>query len=269
MGVQELIITCDLDDTLMWTRCKYTEAKLKCAALIVRALGGRAPYDPEQLMTELFARNQRIDSALMKKLGLSPSRFPQSWVDTYREICEEKGVKFDPDVAKKVERAARTFRQGPFRATPEAVAALQNLQAAGYELHLVTAGEKALQRRKIRESGLEPFFKDRIHIVDMDKGPVLKELADSGVKRVIMVGDSLRADVKPAVEAGVLAVWIPVHGHWHGDDADVDMSGVTTLKSIKELPKLIRRLARNGGRGKKSSRSSRKKGERAKSEATA
>lgn len=268
MGVQEVIIACDFDDTLTYTRWKYTAAKLKCAEIIVRALGGRAPYDPQQLMDELFVRNQRIDSRLMREQGLSPSRFPQSWVETYREICKEKGAEFDPDVAKKVERAASAFRRGPFRATPEAIEALRELQAAGCELHLVTAGEKTLQRRKIRDSGLAPFFEDRIHIVDMDKRPVLQELADSGSKQVFMVGDSLRADVGPALDVGVRAVWIPVHGHWHGDDADVDMSKVERLRSIRDLPRFIRKLVGDGGKRKRAGKS-RAKGKDAKREATA
>lgn len=258
MAVQDVIVACDFDDTLTFTRWKYTEAKLKCAAIIVRALGGKAPYDPEQLKNELFVRNQRIDSDLMREHGLSPNRFPQSWVQTYREICAEKGVEFDEAVAKKVKTAANSFRRGPFRATPEAIEALRDLQTAGYELHLVTAGEKSFQKRKIRDSGLAPFFEDRVHIVDMrevDKGPVLRQLAESGAKRVIMVGDSRKADIGPAIDAGVHAVWIPIHGHWCGDEADVDLSKVTKLSSIKELPEAIRTLSGGCRKPKRAKRS--------------
>ncbi len=267
MSVQDVIVALDLDDTLIYTRWKYTEAKLKAAAVIVRALGGRAPYDPQQLMEELFARNQSIDSRLMETRGLSPSRFPQSWVETYRELCEEKGVDFDEAVAKKVESAARSFRRGPFRANPEAIEALRELQAAGYRLRLVTAGERSLQRRKIRDSGLAPFFEE-VHIVDMDKSPVLQELVESGAKIVFMVGDSIRADIKPAVDTGARPVWIPVHGHWHGDDADVETTDVVRLRSITELPKTLRRLTRNGGRRRRG-RKSEAESEEAKREATA
>lgn len=268
MTVQQVIVACDLDDFIIYTRWRYTEAKLKCAAIIVRALAGRAPYDPEQLMDDLFRRNQGIDKKLMEELGFSPHRFPQSWVDTYREICREKGVEFDSDVAGKVRNAAKKFNHGPFRASPEAIETLRVLQAAGYGLHLVTAGDVAQQRHKIRQSGLESFFGEHIHIVDMDKQPVLKGLAESGAKHVFMAGDSLRADIEPALRAGVHAVWVPTHGHWQWDDAEVDMSKVTELTSIMELPEHIRKIV---GRKRKPAKKKRAKAGRdsAKQQATA
>jgi len=258
-------IAWDLDDTLIDTRYRYTIAKLRCAAIIVEALGGKAPYDPSQLLDELFRRNQRIDTALMEEYGLSPNRFPQSWVMTYREICSEKGVETDTGVERKIKGAASKFRRGPFRATPEAIEALRQLKAAGHELFLITAGEKRLQRRKIRDAGLADFFGDRIYIVDRDKRPVLKKIAESDPKNVIMVGDSKRSDVAAALDVGVHAVWVPTYGYWPADDADVDLKNVSVLDSISDLPEFVRHLVGNGGRMCKCTR---KCGQRSSSDST-
>jgi len=249
----------DLDDTLIDNRHRYTSAKLRCAAIIVEALGGKAPYDPKQLLDELFRRNQRIDTALMEEHGLSPNRFPQSWAMTYREICLEKGIEADAAIEKKVRGTASRFRRGPFRATPEAIEALRQLKADGHELHLITAGEKGLQWRKIRDAGLVAFFEDRIHIVDRDKRPALREIAESDLGNVVMVGDSKRSDLAAALDVGVHAVWVPTHGYWPADDAEVDLKDVSVLASITDLPKLVRQL---GGNGSKSRRCAKKCGQR-------
>lgn len=243
----------DLDDVLVPNRIRYTLSKLRCAAMIVEALGDRAPNSAEQISEEILFRNQRIDGELFKTLRRSPDRFPQSWVDTYRELCAERGCEPDSVVQKSIWRAACAFRRGPFRAKPAAIEALRALQADGHRLHLVTVGNIKLQKKKIREAGLATFFvdkeSDRIYIAEEDKTPALQVIAQGDPKKVIMVGDSQESDIKPALNVGVHAVWVPIHGEWAaGDGATVDLSSVAVLGSISELPELVRRLVGNGGR---------------------
>ena len=188
---------------------------------------------------ELLMLQSQIDGTLIEAYGFSQNRFPDSWASAYEVVCADAGLQPDPKVRKRVQHAAAGFRRGPFRAFPDAIEALHRIQEMGHALHLVTAGEKRLQRRKIKQSGLELFFQDRIHIVERDKRLVLKTIANGQPKRTVMVGDSLKSDVSAAVDAGVRAVHIPTAGHWVYEDATVDKEAYVQIESIQSLPELL------------------------------
>jgi putative hydrolase of the HAD superfamily len=66
-----------------------------------------------------------------------------------------------------------------------------------------------------------------------------------------MVGNSVRSDVLPALEAGASAVHIPYHVTWEHEVAEVATAQRSSgrhheLADIRELPGLLSRLSRLG-----------------------
>ncbi len=54
--------------------------------------------------------------------------------------------------------------------------------------------------------------------------------------RFLMIGNSLKSDVLPAIEAGAMAIHIPYTVTWAHEQVPDHAGGVTQLASISELP---------------------------------
>ena len=108
---------------------------------------------------------------------------------------------------------------------------------------LITKGDLFDQERKLAGSGLGDLF-DAVEIVS-DKTAatyerVFAQYAD-GPARAMMVGNSLKSDVIPAIAAGSWGVYIPHDLNWvleHADDP-VDEPRYRRLTHLGELAGLI------------------------------
>lgn len=240
----------DLDDTLIPNSFRYSEPTWKCGLIITQALGINGPYANELMKVQL-----ETDRALVEKHGFAAMRFPQSWVLTYEEFCRRSDVTPDPKVVQKLLRTAERFKFGPFRTFEGVTDTLEHL-GAKYELHLVTAGDLRLQQRKIEQCGVGPLFHEQ-HIVEKDKRAVLEAVAGDEPSCCVMVGDSKRSDITPAIELGMHAVWIPSNT-WDYAHADVDESAYRTIRSVTQLPAVLDELSES--RTRKAARSGARRG---------
>ena len=92
---------------------------------------------------------------------------------------------------------------------------LQKL-AKNYRLVMATKGDLLDQERKLIKSGLEEYF-HHIEIVS-DKTPkhylkLMKHL-DVAPDEFLMIGNSVKSDILPVLEAGGYAVHVPFHTTW-------------------------------------------------------
>ncbi len=214
---------------------KYHEPIWKCGTIITRALGRLSVYPPE-----LLKLHSEIDQGLVNEKGFSSDRFPLSWVLTYERVAAMAGLKPDPAVSERLRRTAAKFMDGPFRLFPGAKRMLKQLAAQGRELYVITAGDDALQRRKIDEAGL-PGLVHGIHITPMKKRDILASIVGDRPQEGMMVGDSKKSDILPAIELGMTAVWLPSQT-WTFVNADIDETKYHRIESIGELLPLLARL---------------------------
>ena len=112
----------------------------------------------------------------------------------------------------------------------------------GYTLAVFTKGELLDQEHKLERSGLAPYF-DHVEITS-DKGE--KEFLDLCRKlnvrpdELMMVGNSLKSDIAPALGIGAQAVYIPFHVTWqleHYEDFEHER-----LKKIEQFGELLKFL---------------------------
>lgn len=223
----------DGDDTLWSTESLYDNAR-EMARAVVTATGANGE-EWEELQ-------RRIDVENVATLGYSPERFPTSCVQAYEQLCVVHGLVPDVAVAGRIRQAARAV----FDRDPEIVTGvrevLASLRAQGVRLALLTKGDLSVQRRRVDRSRLEPFF-DLVRIVS-EKSPhdiraVVTQL-DVRPERAWMVGNSVRSDVLPALEAGIRAIWIRAHvwEYERAHDHLVD-DRVVEVSDISEVPKAI------------------------------
>jgi putative hydrolase of the HAD superfamily len=119
---------------------------------------------------------------------------------------------------------------------------LTTLRARGTRLALLTKGDPSVQSRRTQRSGLSDLF-DIIEIVPEKSGTIIRELvARLGVEidSAWMVGNSIRSDVIPAVDAGIRTVWIGAHV-WEYERAfdHFPVDGVITASGLADIPHLI------------------------------
>jgi putative hydrolase of the HAD superfamily len=123
--------------------------------------------------------------------------------------------------------------------------AVEELSAC-FRLILVTKGDLLHQETKLAGSGLGDRFTG-IEIVSEKNVEVYRRVMRRyGVQpaQFVMVGNSLRSDILPVLEAGAHAVYIPYEGTWiHEHVAEEHLRDATfhEIPAIRELPALLRR----------------------------
>ena len=115
-----------------------------------------------------------------------------------------------------------------------------------HKLLVVTRGDLIDQERKLAASGLLGYFEE-IEIVS-DKTRLVYDRIftrhGNGPGRAMMIGNSMRADVVPAIEAGCFGVHIPSDYVWSMDldDDPKDASRFRRLESIAGVVPLVAEL---------------------------
>jgi putative hydrolase of the HAD superfamily len=223
----------DGDDTLWRTEALYDAARQE-AFRVVSAAG------EDGLAWERLQRRIDVENVLV--FGYSPDRFPTSCVQAYEQLPLRAGRKPDATVSARVREAARTvFARDP-EVVPGARAALSSLRRQGVRLALLTKGDIGVQERRVARSGLAEFF-DLVQIVEEKIPETIRQLLIAlGVPRELgwMVGNSVRSDVLPALEAGIRAIWIDAHvwEHERTHDHLVD-DRVIAVPEITEVPSVV------------------------------
>jgi putative hydrolase of the HAD superfamily len=225
----------DGDDTLWSTEELYDDARAAARAIV--AASGLDGNEWERL-------ERQIDIDNVPLLGYSMRRFPTSCVQAYEQICHRSGVLPDPSVSALVTEAAESvFARSP-AVLPGAHETLAKLRARGVRLALLTKGDPVVQHRRVGQTGLSQFF-DVIEIVP-EKSPqvILEVTAWLSVDRshTWMVGNSVRSDILPALEAGLHAIWIDSHvwEHERTHDHLVDERVITAAK-LDQIPEIVAR----------------------------
>jgi putative hydrolase of the HAD superfamily len=141
--------------------------------------------------------------------------------------------------------AGRELLRHPIEVFPHVRETLAEL-AGAYRLILITKGDLFDQERKLEESGLGDFF-DAVEIVSDKKAATYARLftrhAD-GPERAMMVGNSLKSDIIPAIEAGGWGVHVPHVFTWAMESAEPPLAAprFRRLVHLGELTGLIRGL---------------------------
>jgi len=165
----------------------------------------------------------------IKKLFLNVERF--------RRPFSEVGFD-DPQIALDFARQYVTISPTKTKLFPDTIEVLEALKLR-YKLYIITNGFLEVQQKKLKNSGLAPFF-DRTYISDQigvqKPHPYFFEYAikssHASPKASLVIGDSLEADIKGAQKAGLDHVFFNSKRIKH--DIMV-MHEISTLKELLEI----------------------------------
>lgn len=219
----------DADDTLWQNEHFYGLTKERCFALLAEYAA------PEALDAELLKTERRN----LGRYGYGIKGFTLSMVET--AIAVTDGA-VPASVIAEILEAGRDMLSHPVETLPHVRETLAAL-AGRYRLVMITKGDLFDQERKLSESGLADFFAAVEIVSDKDVGTyqrIFRRHGD-GPERAMMVGNSLKSDIVPAIAAGSWGVYIPHDLNWQLEHADepVDSPRYRRLDHLGELTALI------------------------------
>lgn len=218
-------IAFDADDTLWENENHYRDTENKFCE-ILKDFGSAEIVSQELLKTEI----SNIDL-----YGYGVKSFTLSMIETAIRISSSK-IKLE--IISAIIESGKELINMPINVLPGVNKTLEILSEK-YKLILATKGDLLDQQRKLKNSGLEKFF-SHVEIMSNkrteDYLDLMKRL-DIVPHKFLMIGNTIKSDVIPVIEAGASAIHIPYYITWDHEEAEHN-NNFETLKSIDEILKL-------------------------------
>jgi putative hydrolase of the HAD superfamily len=227
------IIGFDADDTLWHNESIFEAAHEKYRALLGRWHDG-ATVDRRLLATEM--RNLELYGYGIKAHALS-------CIETAIELShgEIRG-----DEIREIIENARTMLAHPVELLDGAEDVVPTL-ARAHRLLLITKGDLRDQERKLAKSGLARYFSQTEIVAEKNVETYARIMSRQQIlpEQFLMVGNSLKSDILPALTLGAAAVLVPYRILWQGEEvgpAPMPEGRFCQLATLRELPALVERL---------------------------
>ena len=227
--VSTLVI--DGDDTLWLTEHLYDNARTQCRKLVERS-------GIDGSLWEITERE--LDVSRVESEGLSRFRFPESCRLAYKAIS---GKKYEPEVARAIVHTASQVFKKKAPLVPRARATLRQLGKRRI-LILLTAGDSKVQVARTMASGLAEYFSE-IHIVPRKTQEVFNSMSlqlNTKPSNICSIGNSVRSDIRPALEAGFFAIFVPSHVWEFEYESSLSIARhkrVSVVESLSAIPDVI------------------------------
>lgn len=196
------VIGFDADDTLWQNEQYYKLTESHFRSLLADYAEGDHVSDR---LLEAEKRN-------LAHYGFGIKGFTLSMIETALEITEGRAPS---SVISEILAIGRDLLSHPVECLPHARDALDAL-AGKYFLVLITKGDLFDQERKLAQSGLGDYF-DAVEIVSDKTATTYRRIFGKhgeGPERSMMIGNSLKSDVVPAIAAGAWGVFVPHELTW-------------------------------------------------------
>ncbi|MGB0799485.1 MAG: HAD family hydrolase, partial [Planktomarina sp.] len=201
------ILGLDADDTLWQNEEFFRLTQSEFANRLAPYMGD----DPLQRhLIEVERRN-------IERYGYGIKGFMLSMIETAIEVSDGQ---IPTQIIQEILTLGHDMLDHPINLLPGVAQALPNL-AENYRVILITKGDLLHQEQKIARSGLAPYF-DQVEIVSEKDVATYAGIFGNDVAQSVMVGNSMKSDILPALEAGAAAVHIPAQFEWDLEKADVD-----------------------------------------------
>ena len=198
------VIAFDADDTLWDCQSWFDDVERRCCELL-------APWATAREVSEgLFATERRN----LSLTGYGTKAFTLSLIENAVSVTREQ---LPGHIVMRLIEMGKELLRFPTTPLPEVTETLQRLSdARRYRLVVFTKGELMDQEGKLRRSGLEQYF-SHVETVSNKTEQEYRQLCenlDVAPEETMMVGNSFRSDIAPALAAGAWAVHIPYHVVW-------------------------------------------------------
>ncbi len=227
-----LLVGFDADDTLWQNEQFYRLTEEAFAALL-------ADHCEAAVLSERLLAAERRNLALY---GFGIKGFTLSMIETALELTDGA---LPGHVIARILEIGREMLRHPVDLLPAARETLEALSGR-YRLVLITKGDLFDQERKLAASGLGDLFHAVEIVSDKTEATYARVFTrhGDGPERAMMVGNSLRSDVLPALAAGSWGVHMPYALTWEYEHAEAPLESprFRRIEGLAELPALIDRI---------------------------
>jgi putative hydrolase of the HAD superfamily len=222
----------DADDTLWQNEQFFRMTEERFRALLAGHM------DAEQLGARLLEAEKRN----LDRYGFGIKGFMLSMIETAIEVS---GGDVPASTIGDILGLGREMLAHPVETLPGVRETLQEL-ADSHRLVLITKGDLFDQERKLAASGLGELF-DAVEIVSDKKADTYRRIFarhGDGPERAMMIGNSLKSDVVPAIEAGGWGIYVPHELTWVLEhvDAPVDQPKFREVTAIHDVVPIVRTI---------------------------
>jgi putative hydrolase of the HAD superfamily len=219
----------DADDTLWHNEQFFRLTEERFAGLL------RDYADPATLSAQLL----EVERRTLSLYGFGIKGFTLSMIETAITVTQDR---VPASVIAEILEAGRDLLVHPVETLPHVRSGIEAL-AGRFTLVLISKGDLFDQERKLAASGLGELF-DAVEIVSDKRRDTYERVFSrhgKGAAGSMMVGNSLKSDVIPAIEAGAWGVHIPHHLTWALEHAEPPTQAprFRQLEHFGQLPGLV------------------------------
>jgi putative hydrolase of the HAD superfamily len=220
----------DADDTLWQNETFFRLTQDRFASLL-------ADYaDRDHLEARLLAAERKN----LGHYGFGIKGFMLSMIETAIEVTDGR---VPASVISELLEAGQDMLRHPIHLLDHAEDAVRSLSGT-HRLVLITKGDLLDQERKLAQSGLGDYF-DAVEIVSAKTRATYDTVFarhGDGPDRAMMIGNSMKSDVRPALEAGAWGIYVPHGLTWELEHAEPpeDHARYRELPDLAAVVTLIR-----------------------------
>ncbi len=222
----------DADDTLWHNERFFQMTQAHFADLLSEYT------EKSDLMSRLVAAEKRN----LGHYGFGIKGFTLSMIETALEVT---GNKVPASVIAEIIDVGREMLRHPVDLLPHAREAVEAARET-HRILLITKGDLLDQERKLAQSGLGELF-DAVEIVSDKTTRSYREIFarhGDGAEHGMMVGNSLKSDIVPMIEAGGWGVFVPHGFEWELEKAPEpsESARYSQIKDLSGLAEVIKSI---------------------------
>jgi putative hydrolase of the HAD superfamily len=218
----------DADDTLWESNIHFLEAE----AAFIAMLGRVGVVEREAIRKTLRHHELKI----IAEAGYGRARYVTA---LHRVVPELAPADHHENLRDEVEQIGMRLLGRRCEVLPGVAETLEVL-AERHRLLLFTKGHPGEQLAKLERSGLRGFF-SRIGVPrekDLVNYQLLMAQAELDPARTVMIGNSPRSDINPALAAGLHAVYVPYPHTWEFEHEEIDHD-CGRVMTVTAFPRLL------------------------------
>ena len=230
MNRNEYLLLLDADDTL-WESALFFE---------------RTEHDFLCLMTALGLAEEEVRRIVHRKdvERLSITGYgARPYMDTLRLIMQDLVPGTPSWALTAMDNIQKNLLDHPVILLPGVIRTLEEINDLQVKTIVYTMGEEDHQTDKFVRSGLDSYV-DELRIVPIKNVNALQDIlvyADVEPRNCMVVGNSPRSDINPALSVGAIAVHVVRDRTWAAEREDfINPGNVVTIESFNELTCILR-----------------------------
>lgn len=226
------VILVDADDTL-WENYQYFENARETFLNFME----KQDFDREKVNYYL----NHFDTKRLEDIGFGSNGFKKAMEFTIKHFYRQRKMDFSEKEEKLLNSIKDYIYNQPSIPYPGVKETLEYLKKR-YNLILLTKGEEKEQLNKVKRSGLSSYFKASIVLNDKTEKHYKDLIVNLKLnpERTVMVGNSPKSDINPAVKSGMFGILIEKDKQWEYEEEELIRSNkIITVRSFKELTKIL------------------------------